>query len=212
MLDRIKQEYLYMKSLFPLAALVVLVGCSDAPSPEAKKAPEAPPKPVTGRQAFQQVFPMARAWAPDSQPLQIRSIQLSGVPPEKGKAGAWEVIFVSQSRGRQRAFTYSVIEAEGNLHQGPFGGLEDGWSGSSQQKAFLPQALKIDTDAAYKTAAANSEAYIKRNPDRPVNFMLDYTGRFPDPAWRVMWGESVGTSDYSVFVDASTGQFIERIR
>jgi hypothetical protein len=40
---------------------------------------------------------------------------------------------------------------------------------------------------------------------------MEQTKRFPDVTWRVIWGESVGTSDYSVYVDATTGQYLERM-
>jgi hypothetical protein len=32
--------------------------------------------------------------------------------------------------------------------------------------------------------------------------------RFPDAAWRIVWGENVSTSSDSVLVDASTGQYM----
>ena len=35
--------------------------------------------------------------------------------------------------------------------------------------------------------------------------------RFPDPTWRVIWGESVSASDYSVFIDATTGMLLEKM-
>jgi len=44
-----------------------------------------------------------------------------------------------------------------------------------------------------------------------VIFLMQLTKRFPDVTWRVVWGGSVGTSDYSVFVDGSTGQYLERM-
>ena len=46
----------------------------------------------------------------------------------------------------------------------------------------------------------------------PVNFTLEQTPRFPSLVWRVFWGESVSSSTYTVFVNATTGQFLERVR
>src|SRR5271163_2769516 len=57
-----------------LAAILLLAGCSEAPKTETAKAPRKPPEPVTGRQGFQSMFPTARAWALDAQPIQLRSI------------------------------------------------------------------------------------------------------------------------------------------
>ena len=86
--------------------------------------------PLTGRQAFQRAYPQARSWAPDAEPLQIRSINLPQVKAEPGKAGAWQVIFVSPSRGKSKTYTYSAVEEEGNLHEGVFGGSRRGLLGA----------------------------------------------------------------------------------
>jgi hypothetical protein len=34
----------------------------------------------------------------------------------------------------------------------------------------------------------------------------------PDPVWRIIWGESVSQSNFSVYIDASTGEFKEKLR
>ncbi len=192
-----------------LAAVVLaLTGCSEPPKAE-KKAPKNL-EPLTGRQAFQQMYPQARGWAPDAQPLEIKSIPLEGIKATPGKSGAWQVIFVSPGRSRAKTFTWSAIEAEGNLHQGVFSGPDESWSAHGQQQPFLVQAIKTDSDEAYDVAAKKSAEYLKKNPGKPVNFVAEYTSRFPNLVWRVLWGESVNSADYSVFVDASTGQFLER--
>jgi hypothetical protein len=196
--------------LLPLVLL--LSACSEAPKTAEKKAPEKPPEPLTGRQAFQMMYPQARGWAPDAQPLELRSINLSQVPPEKGKAGGWQAVFVSASLGKSRAYTYSAVEAEGNLHQGVFAGIaEDYAAGRGATAPFLPAALKIDTDEAYDTAAEKSQDYTKKNPGKVISYLLEANKRFPDPTWRVIWGESVSSSDYSVFIDATTGMLLEKM-
>jgi hypothetical protein len=42
----------------------------------------------------------------------------------------------------------------------------------------------------------------------PISYLLEQTNRFPNPAWRVIWGESASASDYSVFVDATLNQYL----
>jgi len=190
-----------------LAIILVLSACSEAPKSETAKAPEKPPEPLTGRQAFQKMYPQARAWAIDASPSILRSVRLSA-KPEKGKADAWEVTFVSASLGKSKTFTYSIVEAEGNLHQGVFGGLEEGYSRSSIP--FPIAAIKIDSDQAYDAAAEKSADYIKKNPNKPVLYILEMNRRFPDLTWRVVWGDSVSSSDYSVYVDATTGKYLEK--
>jgi hypothetical protein len=198
--------------LLSVALLAVLAGCSDAPKQEQAKVPEKPPEPVTGRRAFYYAYPAARTWAPDVQALQIKSIDLTEVKSDKGKAGAWQMIFVSAARGKSRTYTYSVVESSGNLHQGVFALQEENFSGSSGQALpFVAAALKIDTDAAYETAVSKSADYVAKHPNTPVTFQLELTRRYPDPAWRVIWGESVATSDYSVYVDSATGALLEKM-
>jgi hypothetical protein len=190
---------------------LVLVGCSEPAKTEKAKEAAKPPEALTGRQAFQRVYPQARGWAPDAQPLMVRSIRLAQVTADPGKSGAWEVTMVSPSLGKQKIYTYSAVEAEGNLHEGVFGGLEDSYSGShGPQFPFSIAAIKVDSDEAYATAAAKSGDYIKKHLDMPISFLLEQTSRFPDVTWRVIWGESASSSDYSVFMDASTGKFIEK--
>ncbi|MBV6432991.1 MAG: hypothetical protein IANPNBLG_03147 [Bryobacteraceae bacterium] len=197
-----------------IPALLAAFGCSEAPKEAAaKKEPAKPPEPVTGRYAFYQMFPAARAWAVDVQPIQITSIPLKDVPAAKGKYGAWQCVFVSPGKGRMKTYSYSVIEAGGSLHQGVFALPDERFSGSlGQAKPFLVAALKIDSDEAYETAVKKSEDYMKKFPNTPIMFQLELTPRFPDPAWRVIWGESVGSSNHSIFVDATTGAYLATAR
>ena len=113
----------YLWRLAPL--ILFLSGCSDSPKTAEVKPPPKPPEALTGRQAFQRMYPQARGWAPDAQPLQISSLNLAQMKADKGKAGVWQVIFVSLSRGKAKTYTWSAVEAEGNLHEGVFGGTEE---------------------------------------------------------------------------------------
>jgi hypothetical protein len=196
--------------LLPLCLL--LTACSEAPKTETAKAPPKAPEPLTGRQAFQRMYPAARSWATDALPLQLRSINLDAVKAGKGQAGAWQCIFVSTTRSRARTYTYSAIEAEGNLHEGVFAGIEEPWSGPhGQTDPFAIVAIKTDSDQAFDAAAEKSADYVKKHPDSPILYILEHTRRFPDLSWRVIWGTSEGSSDYSVFVDATTGKFLEKL-
>ncbi|HEX5230506.1 MAG TPA: hypothetical protein VFW44_22500 [Bryobacteraceae bacterium] len=192
-----------------LPALLLLSACSEPPKATEQKAPPKPPELLTGRQAFQRMYPQARGWAPDALPIEIRSVRLAQVKPEPGKSGAWQVIFVSQSRAKAKTYTYSAVESEGNLHEGVFGGIEEGYSGRGDSSPFEIAAIRVDSDEAYKTAAEKSEEYLKKNPTKPVMYLMELTKRFPDVTWRVIWGDSVSTSDYSVFVDGSTGKLLQ---
>lgn len=193
--------------------LLMLAGCStETPAPQ-KKVAEKPPEPVTGRYALQQMYIAARGWSADIQPIKLNSILLPDVKAEPGKAAAWQVLFVSDSQRKARGYTYSVVESEGNLHKGVFAGLDQSWSGpSGTTKPFPMAAVKVDTDQAYQTALKKGAEYDKKNPGKPITFLLEANSKFPDTSWRVIWGESVGTSNFSIFVDASTGQYLETMR
>jgi hypothetical protein len=193
------------------SAAVLFVSCSSS-APKAAKEPEKPAEPVAGRYAFHQCFIAARTWATDLELLRVRNLPVENAPSAPGKAAVWEVTFVSPSKQRAKTYTYSVIEQE-PIHKGVFGGGEEGYSGPrGQASAFPTAALKVDTTAAWETAAAQSKEYIAKNPDKPITFLLEKTPRHPNPAWRVIWGTSPATANYSIYVDASTGEYLERMR
>ena len=186
------------------ACCLLLASCSDSTVKEPAKTPEKP-EPITGRHAFQQMYPMVRSWAVDAMPVVLQSINLPQVKGTAGKAGAWEVIFYSPTTGKTKMYTWSAVEAEGNLHQGVFAGQEESLG---SRKPFPVVAIQQDSDQAYKAAVEKSADYVKKNPGKPVTYVLEMTNRFPQLVWRVVWGESLGTSEYSAFVDAATGQFL----
>ena len=74
---------------------------------------------------------------------------------------------------------------------------------------FLIAAVKVDTDAALATAKTKAVDYDRQNPGMPITYVLEKTDRFPNPTWRVIWGESAGISSFSVYIDATTGPYLE---
>jgi hypothetical protein len=203
------------------ALFAILTACSETPvtNTAAKKEPEKP-EPVTGQTALYRMYQSARSWANDAQVLKLTSLHIGEAPdaaPATGAAPAWQATFTSQARSQARTYTYSIVEAPGNLHKGTFAGPEEGWSGPrGVNSPFLIAAVKVDTDAAYKTAMQTVQSkaadYDKKNPKKPITYILEKTSKHPDPAWRIVWGESVGTSNFSVLIDASTGQYLETMR
>jgi hypothetical protein len=186
--------------------ILVLAGCtSEAPKPV--KPVEEPPKAITGRSAFYKMFPAARVWSADAQGIQLKSLALQEVQGPPGTAGAWQAIFVSPSLHKMKTFTWSAVDAPGNLKQGVFQSDQGEFTGKLDQALpFYNQALQIDSDEAFKALETPVVA------GTPINFLLEFTGRFPDLTWRVMWGESVGTASKSGFVDATTGKVAEKVR
>jgi hypothetical protein len=214
------QVHMRKSTIFLASALfAILTACSDTPTSTttAKKEPEKL-EPVGGQTAIFKMYQMARSWAPDAQVLKMQSMHLTDVKDgAPGMAPAWQAVFVSAAKNQSRSYTYSIVEGEGNLHKGTFAGPEEGWSGKSGQNSpFLMAAVKVDTDAAYKTAmekpTSHAADYDKKNPGKPITVLLEKTAKHSDPAWRIVWGESVGTSNFSVLIDASTGEYLETLR
>jgi hypothetical protein len=198
-------------AIVAVVLLAALTACSNSEQVAEQKEEAKPLEPKTGREAFQSMYVSARGWQHDATPMQLKSIPLTTVKADPGKSGAWQAIFVSLAAGRARTYTWCAIEMEGNLHKGVFAGPDESWSGpSGDTQPFNSVALKIDTDAALHTAVAQSEDYVKKHPDTPVIFLLEQNHRFPDLSWRLLWGDSIATSDYSVFVDATTGTLLSK--
>src|SRR5438067_2099110 len=99
--------------------LALLAACSNQPSVSEKKVEKAA-EPVTGQSALYRMYQVARSWSSDAEVLKMNSMHLTDVPDIHGKAGAWQATFVSESKNAARLYTYSVVEAEPNLHQGVF--------------------------------------------------------------------------------------------
>ncbi len=198
-----------MKVFAALGLILLLSACSDAPT-ETKKEPEKPPAPVTAQSAFLYTYPAARSWAGDSLPLTIRSVNLADVPSDAGKIGGWEITYVSASQQAGRIFTWSAVEAPGPMHKGIFGQKPQPWNASSgQQKPFMASEFHTDSPKALEIATDAAKDYLERPGTKPaVNFLLEFTPRFPDPVWRVMWGENPGSARFTAFVDATTGELV----
>ncbi len=190
------------------ASAVLWTACSSGPPPAPKK-PAEPPKPVTGLSAIFKMYQLARTWAPDAMPLRAQSHLIPSVKPEPGKAAVWTATFVSESKKRQKTYSFSVIEGDG-WHKDAFAQQDESWMGATRQsQPFRIEALKVDTEKAWDTAVKKSAEYMKKNPNTPVFFQVEYGDRFPNPAWRVVWGESISQSNYSIFVDSVSGEFLQ---
>jgi len=199
-----------MRVVAPLSLILLLSACSETPTETKVKEPEKPAAPITAQQAFRYTYPAARAWAGDSLPLRIRTINLTDVPSESGKAGAWELTYVSPSQQSARIYTWSAIEAPGNIHKDVFAGKPQTWSPSAgQEKPFAASVFRIDTPEALKSGMTAAKDFLDKPGDKPpINLVAEFTGRFPNPVWLVLWGETAGLAKYTVFVDAATGQVV----
>ena len=192
--------------------LLLLTACSEQPATTPKKEPEKPPEPVTGQSALFKMYQVVRNWDPRAMVLTLESTHSPTIPEVPGKAGVWGGTFTSPDQGRSHTYTFSLIEEMPSLHKGVFQVADEVFSGKKGvNQPFLIAAVKTDSDAAYATAKSQPKAieYEKRVPGKVITILLEKNDRFPDPVWRVIWGESAGTSNFSIFVDATSGGFLE---
>ena len=198
--------------LLTLGLLLLLTACSEQPAATTKKKEPEKLEPVTGQSALYKMYQMVRTWDPRAEVLKMESMHSPDIPEEPGKAGMWGGTFVSTTQARSHSYTFSLIEQLPSLHKGVFQVADEAYAGpKGVTSPFLIQAVKADTDAAYATAKSQPKAieYDKKFPNKPITILLEKNNRFPDPVWRIIWGESAGTANFSVFIDATTGGFLE---
>jgi hypothetical protein len=209
----------FLKAAFVLAALG-LAGCSSEPAKTtettktddaAKKAPAGPPEPVLAKTAFYEMYTPAHAWAADLLPISLKSGEVAGVKNTEGKAGFWTAVFVSPTQHAARTYTYSVADQLPNIMKGVKAEGTEAWAGpTATVMTFETTDFMIDSDAAYKTAAAKGADWIKipENAAKPVSFSLGEDRRFPSPIWYVLFGTA--KAGFAVVINASTGNIITK--
>lgn len=193
-----------------LAVLLTMAACSSE-APKAEKKAEPPPEAIGAQKAFFRTLPSARTWSPDVMPLSIESVPIPEVKWGEGKYGAWRITYVSPAKQRLKIYTYGVVESPGNIYKDVFSPTEERWNGPSGQTApFRMEAMKIESDKAWAKAVEKAAAYLAKKPAAPVHFLVEWNKRFPQPSYRIYWGNSIGTAEQTVFIDTVTGEFLTK--
>jgi hypothetical protein len=205
------------KVLLGILALGLLAGCSSEPARRTSSggANPKPAKPadeyMTGRVAFQKLYVTARAWAADSQPFHLESRYTKGAPAAEGKAALWRAFFASAQRRSAKSYLWSgTASVEDAIERGISPGLEDSFNPSNPSThPFDIGFLKIDSDQAFAVAQAHGgKELLKKSPDQPVLFSLDWDARTNLLVWHVAYGEKRADARLTVVVNASTGDFL----
>jgi hypothetical protein len=198
-----------------VVAVVAMTACSETPTPteitkagvETRTEPAKPPEPVAAQTAFYEMYKPARTWAPDLLVLSLTSAEVPSMKSVDGKFPMWTAVFVSPSQREARTFTYSVVDDGASIHKGVNAGGAEPWSGATPKSSpFQTTGFVVNSDAAYKTAYAKAEAWVKKHPDKKAAFSLGSAARFPAPVWFIVWGNT--KSGYAVYVNATTGTVI----
>lgn len=199
---------MYSNCLKVTLAMVVLLmtACSEAPkaTPAANES-STPAGPISGKTAFWPMYKAAYSWAKDIMPLKLESKDTSGTNNENGDAGMWSATFGSYAKHQAVVITYAVAAHPPDFSKGINVGHPVPWGGPSHDvMPFQTSDLVVDSDAAYKTALAQAEPWVKKHPDKEVSLLMgNNPTRFSFPVWYVLWGDN--KSGYSVFVNAKTG-------
>lgn len=208
-----------MKRLFPaLMIAVVLAGCAPEPPKPAETAPAKeepkPPSYETGRVALQRLYATARGWAADARPVRLVSVYTEGAPTTEGKAGVWRASFASPSQRGVKPYVWSGLNAEGAPERGVTPGVEDDYNPRNvEQTPFDMNFLKVDTTKAFEVAQGKGGAAIlKKSPNTPITYELDWNPRNNQLVWFVIYGPSRNNSKLTVAVNATTGDFIRKVK
>jgi hypothetical protein len=204
-----------------LAAAIGLAACSsdttnttgtktDAET-AAKQVPAGPPQPIAAKAAFWEMYTPAHAWAADLVAISLKSGEVAGVKNADGKAGVWTAVFGSPSQSAARTYVYSVADQLPDITKGVKANLAEAWRGPTA--AVMPVQtgdFKIDSEAAYKAAAAKAADWLKEkdNAQKPVSLSLGAASRFPAPVWVILFGTS--KLGFLTVVNASTGDIISK--
>lgn len=172
---------------------------------------ETPPREVTGRQAFQNMFAAARAWAPDARPFRLNNLYARQSPGIGGRCITWIAGFASGARRQSRTYTFTTVKNAG-LKPGVFSGHDESYRSDSELTGppFEPAALRTDTDAAFRTAETNGgAAYRQNNTQQPMSFVLEWDRATNLVVWRVCYAPECTSSRFTVTINASNGALLK---
>jgi len=83
------------------------------------------------------------------------------------------------------------------------------WGGVSRDAMPVDLTMfTVDSDEAYKAAAADAADWLKKNPGKQLATLeVGDTYKFAGPVWYAMWGNK--TAGYTALVDASSGKVMK---
>jgi len=198
-----------------LTGSLVLSACGSAPkTPSSESAATAAPEkkqPVfyTAKNCMSQMQSAAVRWQADAMPIHMESGLNAESNGQNGKSTIWQGMFASPSRGTWRSFTCSGSRLKEEPAIGVTGSMEMASSPQTATAMFQPLLLIVDSDKAYETAQENGGANIlKKNPDQPVLYSLNWDAKTRKLVWAVMYGTSRSDSKGMGLIDATSGKYL----
>jgi hypothetical protein len=203
--------------------VAAFTGCDSEPlgssfaSAPAQKSEIKPIKAETGRMALQRLYTTSRGWSPDTDPVSIQSqnYKNAGGNPDAplghdGKSAVWRGLFASAARHSMKTYMWSGLSGPDAPEPGLTPGSEDSWSATNTStQPFQLTYIKVDSDQALQTAEKHGgAALLKKDPNLPVNFSLNWEPRRSMLIWHVLYGKSANDPDLDVVVNATTNEFV----
>jgi hypothetical protein len=204
-----------LRCLILSCACVLSLACT-SPREEARPATESPveeAKPTefrSGRSAFQTLYVAARNWSIDAQPIHIESRPRKEDQTD-GKAAVWAGMFASPSKQATRSFLWSGSAEKEAPERGVTPGSIGTFSaGNISTQPFQTAYLKIDSDRALQIAnKKGGTALLKKDPEQPIKYELNWEPQKQRLVWRVVYGTSDRDKKLAVVVNASSGEFVK---
>jgi hypothetical protein len=192
---------------------VIFVACSSSPTPSSSAPPPAPEKKepalYAGKSCLSQMAGMAARWQADALPVHMESALNAESNGQEGKSTIWRAMFASATSRTNRTFTCSGSRLKESPPMGVTASAEMESDPQIVNSMFQPFLLTVDSDQAYKTALEHGgEAILKKDPQQPVLYTLDWDARKKELVWGVRFGTSASDSKGVGVIDASTGKFL----
>jgi hypothetical protein len=150
----------------------------------------------TAKSCFSQTAGAAARWAPDAMPVHLESALNAESTGLEGKS-----------------FTCSGSRLNDEPAMGVTGTVESASSPEMSRSMFQSLLLIVDSDKAFATAQENGGAGIlKKNPEQPVLYALDWDAKNRELVWSVMYGTSHSDSKGIGLVDATSGKFLRAVK
>jgi|SRR5579862_746229 hypothetical protein len=201
-----------LRYFFVLLLLTTLFGCStitETPPVRTSITPTSKgPTLYTAKGCFSSMLNLAQRWSPDAMPFHMESEANADATGQDGKATVWRAFFASRSRG-----TMKTVSCSGSrLPTSPALGFSDtpemAYPANVPAAIFDPVSFQTDSDKAYAVTLEHGGApFIKKDPQQPVVYLLDWDAKRKQLLWSVIYGKSQTDRQGFCVVDAKTGAF-----
>lgn len=164
----------------------------------------------TGQEAFIRMMGNARRWSIDALPVHLESELTSEANGQGGKSAVWRAYMASHSRGKVKTFVCSGSRLRGAPPAGVSStSLDRPLTAQFAALVFEPLRLKVDTDRAYSLAMEHGgAALLKKNPNQPVTYLLEWSHKDRALVWHVIFGPKLAEAKGIGAINASTGSFL----